>query len=135
MPLRPRRPGRPATAALAASAAALLVIPLLAGCGAVQKAMDCTRAAGSVVDAVDKLQRAAGHALDDPQQARQALDSVEQNLRKVGDDTGDPDLAKAIHTMNKGITHARRALDRNQVPDIQPIADGAGDMAEICTPG
>lgn len=135
MPLRTYRPGRPATAALAASAAALLALPLLTGCGAVQKAVDCTRAAGSVVDAADQLQRAAGHALDDPQQTRRALDGVERNLREVGNDTGDPDLAKALGAVRTGLTNAHRALDRHQTPDIRPIVDGAGEMTEICTPG
>lgn len=69
--------------------------------------MDCTRAAGA----------------------------VERNLRAVGNDTGDPDLARALGTVHTGLTTARRALDRHRTPDIRPIADGAGDLTAICTPG
>ncbi|AWN27449.1 hypothetical protein [Streptomyces sp. NEAU-S7GS2] len=130
---RPQR--RPATTALAALAAATLAIPLLSACGAVQKAMDCAHTASSVVSAVDKLQQAADTAVSDPQKTQQALDDIDAKLRKLSKDASDPDLSKAIDKTNDGIKAARKDLDNNKAPDIQPIVDGTGEMTKICTPG
>ncbi|MEU5213775.1 hypothetical protein [Streptomyces sp. NPDC020742] len=132
---RTSRTRRPAVPALAALAAATLVIPLLSGCGAVQKAVDCAKTATSVVNAADKLQQAADNALTDPQKTEQALDNIDANLKKLSNEANDPDLSKAIDKTNQGIRDARKALDANKAPDIQPIVDGASEMTKICTPG
>ncbi|MFD3420807.1 hypothetical protein [Streptomyces decoyicus] len=132
---RTRRHRRPATTALAALAAATLAIPLLSACGAVQKAMDCAKTATSVVNAVDKLQQAADNSLTDPQKAQQALDNIDANLKKLSKEANDPDLSKAVDKTNNGIKAARKDLDNNKAPDIQPIVDGAREMTNICTPG
>ncbi|GAA2316082.1 hypothetical protein OHT20_24755 [Streptomyces caniferus] len=132
---RPRRHRRPVTTALAALAAATLAIPLLSACGAVNKAMDCAHAATSAVNAVDKLQQAADNALTDPQKAEQALDKIDSNLQKLSKDADDPALSKAVDKTNNGIKAARKALDNNKAPDIQPIVDGTSEMTRICTPG
>ncbi|MGW7575404.1 hypothetical protein [Streptomyces sp. NPDC054765] len=135
--MAPRTPRhrRPATTALAALAAVTLAIPMLSACGAVQKAMDCAKTATSVVNAVDKLQQAADNSLTDPKKAEQALDNIDANLRKLSNDANDPDLSKAVDKTNNGIKAARKALDNNKAPDIQPIVDGAREMTKICTPG
>ncbi|MEJ8648300.1 hypothetical protein WKI65_09465 [Streptomyces sp. MS1.AVA.3] len=132
---RTRRHRRPATTALAALAAATLAIPLLSACGAVQKAMDCAKTATSVVNAVDKLQQAADNSLTDPEKAQQALDNIDANLKKLSKEANDPDLSKAVDKTNNGIKAARKDLDNNKAPDIQPIVDGAREMTNICTPG
>ncbi|MET7795272.1 hypothetical protein [Streptomyces decoyicus] len=132
---RTRRHRRPATTALAALAAATLAIPLLSACGAVQKAMDCAKTATSVVNAVDKLQQAADNSLTDPQKAQQALDNIDANLKKLSKEANDPDLSKAVDKTNNGIKAARKDIDNNKAPDIQPIVDGAREMTNICTPG
>ncbi|MEU6326589.1 MULTISPECIES: hypothetical protein [unclassified Streptomyces] len=132
---RTRRHRRPAATAAAALAVASLAIPLLTSCGAVQKAMDCAKTATSVVNAVDKLQQAADNSLTDPQKAEQALDNIDANLRKLSKEANDPELSKAVDKTNDGIKAARKDLDNNKAPDIQPIVDGAHDMTRICTPG
>ncbi|TJZ56014.1 hypothetical protein FCH28_12195 [Streptomyces piniterrae] len=126
---------RPATAAFAALAAGALAIPLLSGCGAVSKAMDCANTANAIVDSVGKLQQAVGSSLDNPQEAKQALDAIDRNLDKVGKSTDDPELSKAINKMNTGVKDARKDIDNAQAPDLKPISDAAGDMTKICTPG
>ncbi|MCZ1009723.1 hypothetical protein [Streptomyces lydicus] len=132
---RTRRHRRPAATACAALIAASLAIPLLSACGAVQKAMDCAKTATSVVNAVDKLQQAADNSLTDPQKAEQALDNIDANLKKLSREANDPELSKAVDKTNNGIKAARKDLDNNKAPDIQPIVDGAHDMTSICTPG
>ncbi|WP_043264507.1 hypothetical protein [Streptomyces sp. CT34] len=131
---RPHR-RRTAAPALAALAAAALATPLLAGCGAVQKAMDCAKTATAVVNGVDKLQKAADNALDDPREANKALDEIDTNLKKVGNSAHDPDLAKAIDKMNTGIKNARTSINANKAPDLAPIGEAAHQMTAICTPG
>ncbi|MFG2528092.1 hypothetical protein [Streptomyces sp. NPDC048516] len=132
---RTRRHRRPAITACAALVAATLAIPLLSGCGAVQKAMDCAKTATSVVNAVDKLQQAADNSLTDPQKAEQALDNIDTNLQKLSKEAHDPELSKAVDKTNNGIKAARKDIDHNKAPRIQPIVDGAHDMTRICTPG
>ncbi|GAU68006.1 hypothetical protein SSP35_06_00900 [Streptomyces sp. NBRC 110611] len=126
---------RPLTPALAALAAATVAVPLLAACGAVQKAVGCARTATSVVNAVDKLQQAAGDSLTDPQKSQEALDDIEQNLKKVSDEAGDPELSQAVDKTNNGIKDARKAIEDGKAPNIKPIADGASEIAKVCTPG
>lgn len=126
---------RPAPLALAALATATLTVPLLSSCGAVQKAVDCAKTATSVVNAVDKLQQAADNALTDPQKTQQALDNIDSNLRKLSSEANDPELAKAIDKTNTGIKNARKDIENNKAPDIQPIVDGTSQVTKICTPG
>lgn len=129
--LRPR----PTPLALAALAAATLTVPFLTSCGAVQKAVDCAKTATSVVNAVDKLQQAADNALTDPKKTQQALDNIDSNLRKLSNEANDPELSKAIDKTNAGIKNARKDIENNKAPDIQPIVDGTSRMTKICTPG
>ncbi|UQA95206.1 hypothetical protein [Streptomyces halobius] len=126
---------RHATTVLATLAAAALAIPLLSACGAVNKAMDCANTASTIVDSVDKLQKAVGSAIDDPQAAKEALDTIDKNLDKVSKSSDDPELSKAIDKMNDGVKDARKDLDAAKAPDLAPISDAAGDITKVCTPG
>ncbi|TSB17488.1 hypothetical protein OG422_10810 [Streptomyces sp. NBC_01525] len=130
---RPRR--RPAATALAALAAAALAMPVLTACSAVDKAMDCAHTAAAVANGVDKLQQTAQNAADHPEQTEKALDGLDRDLKGIGDATGDPDLTKALKRMNDGIDNARQAMQDGKNPDLQPLADAAGELTKVCTPG
>ncbi|MFF9482618.1 hypothetical protein [Streptomyces sp. NPDC014733] len=130
---RPRR--RPAATAVAALATAALAIPALTACGAVDKAMDCAHTATAVVNGVDRLQKTAQDAADHPEQTEKALDGLDRDLKGIGDATGDPDLTKALKSMNDGIDNAREAVRDGKDPDLQPLADAAGELTKVCTPG
>ncbi|WP_399090396.1 hypothetical protein ACGH2B_18100 [Streptomyces sp. BBFR2] len=131
---RPHR-RRPVATVLAALAATALAIPALTGCGAVDTAMDCARTATAVVNGVDKLQKTAQGAADNPEQTEKALDGLDRDLKGIGDATGDPDLTKALKSMNDGIDNARKALQDGKDPDLQPLADAAGELTKVCSPG
>ncbi|KUL35713.1 hypothetical protein ADL22_26290 [Streptomyces sp. NRRL F-4489] len=131
---RPRLRRRTATA-LTALAAAALAIPALSACSAVQKAMDCAKTATAVVDGVDKLQKAAGHALDDPQETNKALDDLDTKLQQLSKSAHDPELSKAVDAMNQGIKDARRDIDANKAPNLKPLADATSRITAQCTPG
>ncbi|MCK7623983.1 hypothetical protein MUU72_12885 [Streptomyces sp. RS10V-4] len=135
---RPRhrpRLRRPAASALAALAAAALAIPALSACSAVQKAMDCAKTATAVVNGVDKLQKAAGDALDDPQETTKALDDLDGKLQQLSKSAHDPELSKAVGDMNQAIKDARRAVEADRAPNLKPIGDAATRITTQCTPG
>ncbi|ARF55495.1 hypothetical protein [Streptomyces gilvosporeus] len=135
IPIRGSRLRRPVAVALTALTAAALALPMLSACSAVDKARDCADTATAVVNAVDKLQQAAGNSLDDPKKAERALDDIDRNLKKVRDTTDDADLSAAIDRMNTGIRNARTSLKNAKAPDLKPITDAAGAMTKTCTPG
>ncbi|MFG2225481.1 hypothetical protein [Streptomyces sp. NPDC048644] len=127
---------RPAAATgLATLAAAALAFPLLTACGAVDTAVNCAKTATAVVNGVDRLQKNAGDALDDPQRTEKALDDIDKDLKGIGDSTGDPDLAKTVTSLQRAVDNAQRAVEDNKAPDLQPLADAAGELTKVCTPG
>ncbi|MFJ5679935.1 hypothetical protein [Streptomyces sp. NPDC093097] len=134
-PHRRLRPRRPAASVLAVAAAAVLAIPALAACSTVQKVMDCAKTATAVVGGVDKLNKAADHILDAPEEANKALDALDADLAKLGKSAHDPELAKAIEKMNDGIKDARKEIAADKAPDLAPIGEAASRITAVCTPG
>ncbi|MGK5629972.1 hypothetical protein [Streptomyces sp. URMC 123] len=122
------------TAALAALA--LLGATAAVGCGAVDKAFDCARTANAVAGSVDKLRQAASDAAENPLQAEQALNDIDKSLQDLGDRTDDADLRKAVTDLDKAVDNVRQAIrNGDTTPDIGPVADAAGELGKVCTPG
>ncbi|MFB7635142.1 hypothetical protein ACFC0M_29895 [Streptomyces sp. NPDC056149] len=135
---RPHRrpsPRRPAAQALAVAAVLALATPALAACSAVQKAVDCAKTATAVVNGVDKLNKAADRALDDPEEANRALDALDADLKKLSASAHDPELREAVGKMNGGIKEARTAVENNKAPNLAPIGEAASRITAVCTPG
>lgn len=121
-------------AAVALTAA--LVIPAITSCSAISTAMDCASTAVAITDGANDLQQAVSQAGNSPQDAQNALDSIEANLKKVGDQTDNADLSKAITSMNTAVKNVRASLEGgNTAPDITPVADAAKEISKVCTPG
>ncbi|MFI1253345.1 hypothetical protein ACH4U6_05995 [Streptomyces netropsis] len=127
-PVRHRR-----TTAIAALAVVALAVPLAAGCSAAEKAVDCARLVVDVGQDVDDLQRAVGNAADDPGKADEALDALDADVKKLKDKTDNPDLDKVVDHLQGAVDNARKAVDRNEVPDLSPIKDAAGELTKVCT--
>ncbi|WP_030760309.1 hypothetical protein [Streptomyces sp. NRRL F-2664] len=122
------------TAAIAL--AAVLTVPALTACDAISTAMDCANTAVAITDGANDLQQAVSQAGNSPQDAKNALDQIDANLKKIGDQTDNADLGKAIESMNTAVKNVRASLDSgNTVPDIKPVADAAGEISKVCTPG
>ncbi|APU40448.1 hypothetical protein ACFCYM_23035 [Streptomyces sp. NPDC056254] len=120
----------------AVAAAAVLTVPALTACDAISTAMDCANTAVAITDGANDLQQAVSQAGNSPQDAKNALDQIEANLKKIGDQTDNADLGKAIDSMNKAVTNVRTSIDSgNSVPDIKPVADAASEISKVCTPG
>ncbi|MEV7201728.1 hypothetical protein [Streptomyces griseoluteus] len=123
------------TTAIAALAAAALTMGLTTGCDAVNKALDCVQTADSIADSVTDLQQAVENAANDPTQADASLDSIEQNLGRIGDRTDDADVNKAVDDLNSAVSHVRTAIrNGDRTPDVRPVTDAAGELTKVCTP-
>ncbi|AQT72675.1 hypothetical protein ACFV0H_23900 [Streptomyces erythrochromogenes] len=120
----------------AVAVAAVLTIPALSACDAISTAMDCANTAVAITDGANDLQQAVSQAGNSPQDAKNALDQIETNLKKIGDQTDNADLGKAIDSMNTAVKNVRTAIESgNPTPDIKPVADAASEISKVCTPG
>ncbi|MFE3585476.1 hypothetical protein [Streptomyces vinaceus] len=116
--------------------AAALAVPALTSCDAISTAMDCANTAVAITDGANDLQQAVSQAGNSPQDAQNALNQIEANLKKVGDQTDNADLGKAVSSMTTAVKNVRTAIENgNTTPDIQPVADAAKELSKVCTPG
>ena len=117
-----------------ACTAALLAVTAAAGCGAVDKALDCVRTADAIATSVDNLQQAVSNA-GDPTQASESLDQIDEELAKLDDTTDNADLGKAVDDLKAGVTNVRASIDKGDTtPDISPVTDAATEIGKVCTP-
>lgn len=115
--------------------AALITATAAAGCGALDKTLDCVRTAEAIATSVDNLQRAVANASSDPTQASEALDEIQKELGNLGDTTDDADLGKAVEDLRTGVTNVRASIDEGDAtPDITPVTDAAKEIGKVCTP-
>ncbi|MER5675420.1 MULTISPECIES: hypothetical protein [Streptomyces] len=115
--------------------ATLLTLTAAAGCGAVDKALDCVRTADAIATSVDNLQQAVSNASDDPTQASESLDQIDKELKDLGDTTDNADLSKAVDDLQAGVGNVRDSIDKGDAtPDITPVTDAAAEIGKVCTP-
>ncbi|ARP70422.1 hypothetical protein LK07_12250 [Streptomyces pluripotens] len=127
------RTGRVTTIAAAVSAAAL-TIGLAGGCDTVHKALDCVQTAETIADSVTDLQQAVENAANDPARAGAALDSIEQNLKKIGDKTSSSDVNKAVDDLDEAVGTVRADIKNgDRAPDVKPVTQAAGELTKVCT--
>ncbi|MFF1498956.1 hypothetical protein ACFVZR_03535 [Streptomyces sp. NPDC058316] len=112
-----------------------LALTAAAGCGAVDKALDCVRTADAIATGVDNLQQAVSNASNDPTQASEALDAIEKELADLGDKTDNADLGRAVDDLRSGVGNVRDAIDKGDAtPDITPVTEAAQEIGKVCTP-
>ncbi|WP_327176007.1 hypothetical protein OG599_12230 [Streptomyces sp. NBC_01335] len=120
--------------ALAVTAAAL-TLTALAGCGAVDKALDCVRTADAIATSVGNLQQAVSNASGDVTQASESLDQIDQELGKLKDTTDNADLGKAVDDLQAGVGQVRASIEAGDTtPDVGPVTDAAGEIGKVCSP-
>ncbi|MFJ4897217.1 hypothetical protein [Streptomyces sp. NPDC088727] len=114
---------------------ALLTVTAAAGCGALDKAIDCVQTADAIATSVNNLQQAVTNASNDPSQASEALDDIEKELGNLGDKTDNADLSKAVDDLRDGVGNVRDSMDKgDETPDITPVTDAAKEIGKVCTP-
>ncbi|MFF2526038.1 hypothetical protein [Streptomyces liangshanensis] len=118
-----------------AAAAAMLTVSAVAGCGALDKALDCVQTAEAISDSVGNLQQAISDAGDDPLKIDDALRGIDNELDNLNDTTDNADLSKAVDQLSDGVDNVRTAVkDGDNSPDLTPITDAATEIGKICTP-
>ncbi|MEV0780447.1 hypothetical protein ACIBLA_25235 [Streptomyces sp. NPDC050433] len=116
-------------------AAVLLTLTGAAGCGALDKALDCVQTADAIATSVDKLQQAISTAADDPTQAEEALNEIDTELDNLKDKTDNADLSKAVEDLDTGVGTVREAIENGDAtPDLSPVTDAATEIGKVCTP-
>ncbi|MFF3259321.1 MULTISPECIES: hypothetical protein [unclassified Streptomyces] len=114
---------------------ATLTVTAAAGCGALDKAIDCVQTADAIATSVNNLQQAVTNASNDPSQASEALDDIEKELGNLGDKTDNADLSKAVDDLRDGVGNVRDSIDKgDETPDITPVTDAAKEIGKVCTP-
>ncbi|AIJ15562.1 hypothetical protein ACN6LC_004277 [Streptomyces violaceoruber] len=130
---RHRRLRRTVTA-VATVATIALTAGLTTGCDAVDKALDCVRTADAIADSVTELQQAVENA-DDPTQWEESLNSIDKNLDRIGDQTDNTDVNKAVDDLGKAVDNVRTSVENgDETPDLSPVTDAAGELTKVCTP-
>ncbi|WP_051653054.1 hypothetical protein [Kitasatospora cheerisanensis] len=121
------------TTALAV-AALVLILPLSAvSCSAAEKAVSCANTAVQISTDVAQLGSAYNNADKDPAAAGEALKKIKGDLDKIGRNSSDADLAKAVGDLQAQVDKVQTAVDSNQVPDLGPLGDAAGRVSKVCT--
>jgi len=129
---RHRRLRRTVTA-VATVATIALTAGLTTGCDAVDKALDCVRTADAIADSVTELQQAVENA-DDPTQWEESLNSIDKNLDRIGDQTDNTDVNKAVDDLGKAVDNVRTSVENgDETPDLSPVTDAAGELTKVCT--
>ncbi|MFJ1755273.1 hypothetical protein [Kitasatospora sp. NPDC088134] len=121
------------TAALSV-AALVLVLPLsVVSCSAAQKAVDCANTAVQISTDVAQVGSAYNNAQQDPAAAGQALQHLKADMDKLGRNSNDVDVTKAINDLQTQVDKVQKAVDSNQVPDLGPLGSAAGQISKVCT--
>ncbi|MFF5479828.1 hypothetical protein ACFY5C_21145 [Streptomyces sp. NPDC012935] len=119
----------------AAIAAVGLTAGLTTGCDAVNKALDCVQTAETIADSVTELQQAVDSASNDPTQIDEAIQSIGDNLDKIGSKTDNADLDKATQDMREALLEVQGAVQNgDKTPDVSGVTDAAGELTKVCTP-
>jgi hypothetical protein len=127
--------GHRRTAIALAAATAALTAGLVSGCSAVDRALDCVQTAHSVADDVTDLQLEAAHAAVNPDRTDASLDSIDKDLKEIGDRTDNADVDKAVDDLTKAVDNVRTAIKNgDKTPDLSPVSDAAGELTRVCTP-
>lgn len=120
------------TTALAV-AALVLILPLSAvSCSAAEKAVSCANTAVQLSTDVAQLGTAFNNADQDPEAAGQAVQQLKADLDKIGRNSGDADLSKAVGDLQSQVDKVQQAVDNNQVPDLGPLGDAVGRVGKVC---
>ncbi|MEU4897801.1 hypothetical protein AB0B12_35745 [Streptomyces sp. NPDC044780] len=122
------------TTAVTAFAAIALAVPVTAGCGAVEKALDCAQLAVEISNDVDDLQDALSGAADNPEDADKVLDALDKDIDKAGDRTDNADVGKAVDSLQKAVDNVQKSIDSGEQPDLTPVRDAAGELTDVCSP-
>jgi|1186.fasta_scaffold527590_1 hypothetical protein len=122
------------TAIALTAATAALTAGLVTGCSAVDKALDCMQTVHSIAEDITDLQFAAAHAVVNQDRADASLDSIDKDLKDIGDTSNNADTDKAVDHLSEAVDNVRASIKKgDKSPDLSPVTDAAGDLTKVCT--
>lgn len=110
---------------LTALTAAALTAVLVTGCdpGDVDDSLDCVSNADTIADSLKAV-----HEGD-------SLDTVEKKLDRIGDETDDSKVEKAVKDLHKAVEDYNKAvLNGDPNPDTGRIDAAANRLKDVCAP-
>ncbi|MFJ8625701.1 hypothetical protein ACIRD3_23015 [Kitasatospora sp. NPDC093550] len=117
-----------------AVAGLIAILPLsMVSCSAAQKAIDCGNTAVKITGDIADVTQAYDNASNDSAAAGKALQKLKNDLDQVGKNSKNTDVAKAVTDLQKQVDNVQRAADKNEVPDLKPLGDAAGNLTKVCT--
>ncbi|MGW3075495.1 MULTISPECIES: hypothetical protein [unclassified Kitasatospora] len=117
-----------------AVAGLIAILPLsMVSCSAAQKALDCGNTAVKITGDIADVTQAYDNASNDSAAAGRALQKLKNDLDQVGKNSKNTDVAKAVTDLQKQVENVQRAADKNEVPDLKPLGDAAGNLTSVCT--
>lgn len=135
MALRRSAARRRSTTTAAVLVAAAVAVPLLTGCGAVEKAVGCAQTATTFANDLSSLKGDLSNAADSPQDAERAIDRLNKDLGKIQKATDDPEVQKALSGLTDALDKADDAVRDGKTPDLTALRDAAGALTKTCAPG
>ncbi|MEV5592743.1 hypothetical protein [Streptomyces sp. NPDC052496] len=126
---------RPAATTAAVLAAAVLAVPLLSACGAVEKAVGCAKTATTFANDLSSLTQDLGNAGNSPQDAERAIDRLNDDLGKIRKTTDDPGVQKALSNLSDALSKADDAVRDGRTPDLSALRDAAAALTQSCATG
>lgn len=129
-----RRRGRRTAAIATAAVAVALTAGLVTGCESVDESLDCFQNAGTIADSLREIHVAGLDAANDPTRTEESIDTIDKNLDRIGDETDNDKVDKAVDDLNKAIADYNKAiLNGDTDPDSSEINDAADELTNVCT--
>ncbi|MCH5674425.1 hypothetical protein [Streptomyces gilvus] len=128
-----RRRRRTVTVATALAGVALAA-GFVTGCDPddVDHSLGCVRGYDTVADSLRAIHEAGSAAASDPSRTGESIDTVQKNLDRIGDDTGDSKVDKAVKDLDRALADYNRAVLAGENPDSRAIDEAADELKDVC---
>ncbi|MER5799796.1 hypothetical protein [Streptomyces mirabilis] len=129
-----RRRGRRVATLATTLAAVALTAGLATGCDGVDNSLDCLRNADTIADSLKAINEAGLDAAKDPTRTDKSIETINKNLDRIGDKTGDGKVDRAVDKLDKAVADYNKAiLNGDTNPDSSKINDAADELKNVCT--
>lgn len=117
-----------------AVAALTLTAGLSTGCSPddVDHSLDCVREHDAIADSLKAIHEAGSAAAGDPSRTGDALDTLEKNLDKIGRNSDDGAVGKAVKDLDRTVADYNRAVLVGEKPDPHAVDKAASALTDIC---
>ncbi|MET7567589.1 hypothetical protein ABZT04_03685 [Streptomyces sp. NPDC005492] len=128
------------TATLTVTVAALaLTTGLLTACDPTDtsdasNSLNCLKSWTTITDSLQEIHDTGAAAAKDPTKSDEAISTLEKNLDKIGSDSDDSKVDKAVDDLDKAISDYNKSiLNGDTNPDSSKIDAAADRLKNVCT--